>query len=158
MNIAQRERKIAATERELTTRLGRDPTDEEIAEAAGLTAEQVREMADASRVVTSLDRPVGEEGETAFGDLLPSEGLAPEEEVHIANEQQLVLSVVEDLPEPERDVIKLRFGLNGDREPQPMSQVGRKLGIPPEKVGEIERRALEHLAMRREVRAMRDAA
>ena len=77
VHIGQRERKIAASS--ATSRpLGREPTDEEIAEAAELPLEQVEEVRDAARTVTSLDRPIGEEGDTAFGDLL--EGDTPPED------------------------------------------------------------------------------
>src|SRR5918996_2227407 len=67
VHIGQRERKIARTERELSTQLGRAPTDDEVAAAAELPVEQVIEVKDAARTVTSLDRPVGEGDETAFG-------------------------------------------------------------------------------------------
>ena len=70
VHIGQRERKIARAERELPAKHGREPTDEEIAEAADLPLVQVQEVREAARTVTSLDRPVGEEGETALGDLL----------------------------------------------------------------------------------------
>src|SRR5438093_2212978 len=69
VHIGQRERKIARAERELSAKLGRDPTDEEVAEAAELGLAEVREIQDAARAVTSLDRPIGEE-DTALGDLM----------------------------------------------------------------------------------------
>src|ERR671917_1258817 len=65
VHIGQRERKIARAERELASQLGREPTDDEIARAAELASEQVEEVRQAARTITSLDRPVGEEGETA---------------------------------------------------------------------------------------------
>src|SRR6201997_990409 len=71
VNVAQRERKIATVERQLTSELGRDPTDAEIAVAAELPEAQVTEMREVARTVTSLDRPVDEAGETGLGDLLP---------------------------------------------------------------------------------------
>ena len=73
VHLGQRERKIRRAERELTGRLGREPTEEELAQAAELTPEEVRETLDAARVVTSLDRPVGEQEETSLGALLPSD-------------------------------------------------------------------------------------
>jgi RNA polymerase primary sigma factor len=157
-NVAQRERRIATTERQLSARLGREPTPEEIAEAAELPVEAVREMRDVARTVTSLDRPVGESQETAMGELIPSDRPAVEEEVEVGLRQALVRRTVEQLPETEREVIKLRFGLNGDPEPLPLTQTGRKLGMAPETVREVERRALEHLATRRELEALGDAA
>ena len=76
VHIGQRERKIARAERELQAKHGREPTDEEIAEAAELPLAQVQEVREAARTVTSLDRPVGEEGDTALGDLLEGDGRA----------------------------------------------------------------------------------
>jgi RNA polymerase primary sigma factor len=70
--LAQRERKVARAERELWTQLGRQPTDAETAARAEISVEQLAAMRDASRVVTSLERPVGEEGEAELGDLLAS--------------------------------------------------------------------------------------
>src|SRR6185503_12036957 len=68
-NVAQRERRIARVERELATRLGREPTLDEVAQAAELTPQEVQDLREAARIVTSLDRPVGEDGETSLGDM-----------------------------------------------------------------------------------------
>jgi RNA polymerase primary sigma factor len=157
VHIGQRERKIARAERELASRLGRDPDDEEIAAEAELPLEQVIEVREAARTITSLDRPVGEEGETAFGDLLPSEGAEPEEEVELSLREQTLRQAVEQLPERERQVVKLRYGINGD-EPTPLRETGRRLGLSPERVRQLESEALEHLAMQREVEGLREAA
>ena len=157
VHIGQRERKIARAERELASRLGRDADDEEIAAEAELPLEQVIEVRQAARTITSLDRPVGEEGETAFGDLLPSEGAEPEEEVELNLREQTLRQAVEQLPERERQVVKLRYGINGD-EPTPLRETGRRLGLSPERVRQLESEALEHLAMKREVEGLREAA
>jgi RNA polymerase primary sigma factor len=157
-HVAQRERKMAAAQRKLAAELGRAPTEEEIAEASGLDVEQVLALRDASRVVTSLDRPIGEEESTAFGDLLPSEGPSTEEEVELTLREAVVRETIETLPERERTIIKMRYGLNGQQDPQPLSRIGRELGITPERVRQIEERALEHLAMARELQALSDAA
>jgi RNA polymerase primary sigma factor len=157
-HVAQRERKMAAAQRKLAAELGRAPTDDEVAEASGLDIEQVLALRDASRVVTSLDRPVGEEESTAFGDLLPSDGPSIEEEVELTLREAVVRDTIETLPERERTIIKMRYGLNGQQDPQPLSRIGRELGITPERVRQIEERALEHLAMQRELQALSDAA
>jgi RNA polymerase primary sigma factor len=157
-HVAQRERKMAAAQRKLAAELHRPPTDEEVAEASGLDLEQVQALRDASRVVTSLDRPVGEEESTAFGDLLRSEGPSTEEEVEVTLRESVVRETIETLPERERMIIKMRYGLNGQQDPQPLSRIGRELGITPERVRQIEERALEHLAMQRELQALSDAA
>jgi len=158
VNVAQRERKIARAERELSARLGREPTVREIASETELDPSAIEEMREASRVVASLDRPVGEDGDASLGDLLPSEGAAPAEEVEVVLREQAVRETVAALPEREREVIKLRYGLNGDQHPQPLTTVGRKLGVSPERVRQIEERALAHLALRREMQALREAA
>jgi len=158
VHIGQRERKIARAERELSARLGRDPTDEEVARAAELPLEQIQEVRAAARTVTSLDRPIGEEGETALGDLLESGETSPEEEVEVTLREEALRRTVDELPEPERDVIKLRYGLNGAADPQPLRETGRRLGLSAERVRQLESKALRQLATRREIEALRDAA
>jgi RNA polymerase primary sigma factor len=154
VTLAQRERRIAATERELATKLGREPTIEETAAAAGLTPEEVCELRELARATTSLDLPVGEEGDARLGDLLPSERPGPEEEIVIGLREQVVRDVVAALPEPQRDVIRLRYGLDGERKPATRSEIARRLHLRPREVGAIERRALEELALRRELAAV----
>ena len=159
VHVAQRERKIAMTERQLSTKFGREPTPEEIAEAAELPLDQVVEMLDVSRTVTSLDKPVGEEDDTSLGTLMGSGETSTEEEVEVSLSRQAVRAAVEDLPERERQIIKLRFGLDGEeREPLPLSQLQRELGMGREELRAIERRALQHLALRRELAALSAAA
>ena len=128
VHVAQRSRKVGRIERELTTKLGHEPSDEEIASAADLPLEDVIEIRKADRAVVSLDKPVGDDGDTAFGDLLAIETPAVDEEVHEALKSETLLTAIAELPEPERDVIEMRFGA-GDREPQTLSQAGRKLGV-----------------------------
>ena len=77
VHLGQRERKIARAQRELAARLGRDPTDEEIAQEAEITVQDVRDARETARVVTSLDRPVGEEEDTSLGALLASGSSRP---------------------------------------------------------------------------------
>jgi RNA polymerase primary sigma factor len=156
VHIGQRERKIARTERELAAQFERQPTDEEISAASGVPIEQIQEIRDAGRAVTSLDKPLGEEGDTAFGDLLASDAMTPEEEVHLSLSEQTVRRTLEELPETERNVLKLRYGINGD-EPTPLRETGRRLGMSPERVRQIESKALAKLAMRRELDALRAA-
>jgi RNA polymerase primary sigma factor len=157
VHIGQRERKIARAERELGARLGRAPSDAELARAIELPLDQVEEVRDAARAVTSLDRPVGEEGDTALGDLLESGGALPEEEVEVSLAEQTLRRTVEELPEPERKVIKLRYGVGGG-EPKPLRETGRVLGISAERVRQLESKALRRLATRRELEALTEAA
>ena len=157
VHIGQRERKIVRAERELGARLGREPTDEEIAKEAEIPAEQVEEVRAAARTVTSLDRPVGEDGDTAFGDLLPNDGPELEEEVTVNLAQDLLRKTVEDLPEPERSVIRMRYGIDGE-EPKALRETGRRLELSAERVRQLESRALERLSSHREIEGLRDAA
>jgi RNA polymerase primary sigma factor len=158
INVAQRERKVANAERDLNTQLGRPPTLEEVAEKVGLDAAQVEEIREVARKVTSLERPVGDDGEGELGDLLPGREPPPEEEVEVTLRDEAVREVVASLPDREREVIQLRFGLNGDREPVSAREAARRLELRPAEVQRIERRALEDLALRREMVALRDAA
>jgi RNA polymerase primary sigma factor len=158
INIAQRERKIANAERELSTRLGRAPTLEELAAAAELDPRQVEEVREVARQVTSLERPVGDEGETELGDLLPGREPAPDEEVEVTLQQEAVREVVRELPERQREVIKMRFGLNGDRDPVSIREAARRLEMRPSELRRVEQSALEELALRRELIALREAA
>jgi RNA polymerase primary sigma factor len=157
VHIGQRERKIVRAERELGARLGRDPSDLEIAKEAELPEEQVEEVRAAARTVTSLDRAVGEDGDTAFGDLLPSDGPEMEEEIQVSLAQETLRRTVGDLPEPERSVIRLRYGIDGE-EPKALRETGRRLELSAERVRQLELRALERLSSHREIDALRDAA
>jgi RNA polymerase primary sigma factor len=157
VHIGQRERKIARTERDLGAKLGRDPTDEEVAKGAELPLEHVVEVREAARTVTSLDRPVGEDGGAVLGDLLESGDLDIEEEVSVSLAEETLRRTIEELPEPERDVIRLRYGINGD-DPQPLRETGRRLGLSAERVRQLESKALKLLATKRELEALREAA
>jgi RNA polymerase primary sigma factor len=157
VHIVDRERKIAKAERELLTKLGRGPTLQEIAKAAKLPLKQVREVQEAARAVTSLDRPVGSEGETSLGELVAGDEGPPEEELEVSLRQDALRRAVAGLPERERDVLKLRFGLNGDSTPKSLEQIGKSLGLTRERVRQIETRALERLALDRELEALRAA-
>ncbi|GAC1319156.1 MAG: hypothetical protein NVSMB25_09510 [Thermoleophilaceae bacterium] len=157
VHIAQRERKINRAERELATKLGREPTEDEIAEAVELPVDQVIEIRKAARPLTSLDQPIGEDGETSFGDLITSEQPAVEDEVVADAGTSAVQQAVSRLPERERNVVELRFGLGGE-EPTPLRETGRRLGISAERVRQIEEEALERLAESGELSALHEAA
>src|SRR3954468_3862921 len=157
VHIGQRERKIARASRELHAKLGREPTDEEISAETELPLDQIEEARDTIRTITSLDRPVGEEGDTALGDLLPSDDPEPSEEVDVSLRQEALRSALDHLPERERTVVKLRYGINGD-DPTPLRETGRRLGLSPERVRQIEGEALKRLAMTRELEGLSEAA
>jgi RNA polymerase primary sigma factor len=155
--VAQRERKVMRVERELATKLGRDPTTEEVAKEAELEPAQVEEIRDLTRVVTSLDRPVGEEDAASLGEFIPDERSGPSEEVAVSFRDQTLRRAVEDLPEDEQKVIRLRYGINGD-EPTNLREASRRLELKQSEVKQLEERGLSRLAQAREVEAMREAA
>jgi RNA polymerase primary sigma factor len=157
VHIGQRERKISRAERELAVELERTPTDEEIAKRADISLKELEETREYSRIVTSLERPVGEEGDTELGDLIPSDAPEPVEEVEIGLRQEAVHRALENLSEQEQQVIRLRYGINGDS-PTPLREAGKRLGLSPERVRRIEHKALERLACTREVAALAEAA
>jgi len=158
VHIVEREQKMSRAERALTAKLEREPTDEEVAEVAKLSLKHVKEVRAAARAVTSLDKPVGSTGDANFGDLIAGEDVEPSEEVHVSLAEDVVRSAVETLPERERDVVKLRYGMNGDPDPKSLEEIGRTLGLTRERVRQIEARALQRLAERREVAALGDPA
>jgi RNA polymerase primary sigma factor len=157
VHIADREQRIARAERALAPKLGRQPTEEEVAKQAKLPLKQVREVRQAARAITSLDRPVGDEGGSALGDLFAAEGAEPEEELTVSLEQDVLRRAVAQLPEREREVVKRRYGLNGDRDPKSLEAIGKELGLTRERVRQIEASALEQLAVNREIEALKVA-
>ena len=157
VHIGQRERKISRVSRELAVALGRDPTDEEIAAKAELSLEEVKEAREAPRTITSLERPVGEDDGSELGDLLPSDERGPDAEVEIVLAEDAVRNAIARLPERERQVIELRFGLESD-EPTPLREAGRRLGLSSEGVRKLESQALRRLAGERELEALNPAA
>jgi RNA polymerase primary sigma factor len=157
VHIVDREQKIARAERLLAPKLGREPTEAEVAKQAKLPLKQLREVRQAARAITSLDRPIGAGNDAAFGDLLPSGEAPPEEELTVSLEQEVLRRAVEQLPEREQEVVKRRYGLNGDRDPASLEAIGRELGLTRERVRQIEANALEQLAVNREIEALKVA-
>ena len=157
VHIADREQKMARAERLLAPKLGRQPTEEEIAKQAKLPLKQVREVRQAARAITSLDKPLGAGNEGRFGDLFASEDSEPEEELTVSLEEDVLRRAVEQLPEREREVVKRRYGLNGEHDPASLATIGRELGLTRERVRQIEASALEQLAVNREIEALKVA-
>ena len=157
INLVRTQRKVARAENALAMRLDRAPTDAEIAREAGVELDELDALRDAARTVTSLDRPLGEEEDAEFGDLIPAEGPGPEDVVHISLRRQALRRALEELPERERTVVALRYGIDGG-EPRPLREIGRQLGITPERVRQIESKALGRLGRMRELEALRQAA
>jgi RNA polymerase primary sigma factor len=157
VHIADREQKIGRAERELMAKLGRPPTDEEISEASKISLKHLREVRQAARAVTSLDKPVGDDNDASIGDLIGVAERGVEEEVEVSLTEDTLHRALARLPEREQHVLNLRYGL-GMEEPQSLEEIGRRLGITRERVRQIEATALERLAVSREIEALRTAA
>jgi len=158
VHVLQRERKIGRAAPELAASLGRDPTDEELAAAVELPVHHVQEAREAARAVTSLDKRVGEAEETTLAELVASDGAEPPEEIGDSQRDEMVHRVVAELPEREREIVQLRYGLSEERQPQSVEQVVRRLGVSRAEVRALEHCALERMAGRREMEALREVA
>jgi RNA polymerase primary sigma factor len=157
VHVAELERKAARVERELTGKLGRHPTEEEVAEAAKIELEKLRQAREAVRTIASLDRPVGEDGDASMGDLIAAPNGDPAAEVVMSLDGSALDGALATLEPEERRVLELRFGL-GDTEPASIEKVARELSISRERVKRLERDALEHLSRNRELLEEREAA
>ena len=157
-HVAQRERSLARTRAALAAQLGREPTIEEAAAAADIPLEQALALEKAPRVVTSLDRPVRADADTPLGDLFAAPAADTGEDVVLSLSEEVVRRAVSELEEPDRQVIRLRFGIDDDGEPQTEAAVSRQLGLTKSEVRAIEERALSALARLRELEALSDAA
>src|SRR5881394_1572017 len=142
VHIVEREQKIARAERELTLKLERPPNDEEVAKTAKLSLKHVREVRKAARAVASLDKPLGDDSDTSFGDIVATDKADVEEEVVVGLSEHLLRSAVAKLPDREQKVIKLRYGLDGDQDPKSLEMIGRDLGLTRERVRQIVMQAL----------------
>jgi RNA polymerase primary sigma factor len=157
VHIAEREQRIGRAERELMAKLGRPPTDEEVSKAAKLSLKHLHEVRQAARAVTSLDKPLGDDNDASIGDLVGAAQEGVEKEVEVSLTETTLHQALETIPEREREVLRLRYGLGGE-EPASLEEIGRRLGLTRERVRQIESRALERLSLSREIEALRDAA
>ncbi len=153
VHIVERLQKMNRAERTLWTQLGREPTLEEIAEEASLPIQQAREVRAAARAAASLDQPVGEQDDAVFGDFVAGEGPLPEEEVELSLRSQALAEALAALPERERQVLVMRYGLD-DAEPKTLEEIGRRLGLTRERVRQIELESLRRLSTLREMESV----
>jgi RNA polymerase primary sigma factor len=153
VHIVERLQKMNRAERTLWTVLGREPTLAEIADEANLPLQQVLEVRAAARASTSLDAPVGDTGDAVLGDFVAGNDLLPEEKVELELRSQALWAAVRSLPDREREVVTLRYGLGGT-EPKTLEEIGRRLGLTRERVRQIELDSLRHLAGQREMQAV----
>ncbi len=154
--VIEREKQIARAQRRLATRLGRPPTEEEVAAEVELTEEQVLDLRGVARTVTSLDKPVGDEEGATFGALLGSDDPQPAEEVEVSLRQEVVRRAMSSLPDPQRTVLELRFGLAGAT-PRTIDEVVAQLGLSRNKVRRLEADGLARLGRAREIVSLHEA-
>jgi len=144
-HVEERRVKLSRARRQLETRLGREPTRDELAEATGLSQAHVDEALDVAEARVSLNQTVGAEDEGELGELFSDPSADdPAEEAFQSLERLGIRRSVATLPEPQRRVVELRFGLDGD--PQPLESIGKELGISRERVRQLEADALAQLA------------
>jgi RNA polymerase primary sigma factor len=155
-HVVERQQKLARAERELWQKLEREPTAEELAEATKLPLHQVEQVRAAPRAVTSLDRPLGDGDGATLGDLVAGEDVPPTRELEVSLRDDALRRALAELPEEEREAIFLRYGI--DEEPMTVREVSRRLGVKEKRVREIEAKALERLAVHREIEAFAEAA
>jgi RNA polymerase primary sigma factor len=153
VHVGQELARVRAAERKLSGELGRDPTPEEVAAQVGLTVEQLEELRAAERIPVSLESRVGTDGETELGALLPQPGPTPFDELEVELAETSIRRGLERLDARGRQVMELRFGLDGS-EPLPLREVAKRMGLSAEGVRKLERRALRTLAEERELQAL----
>jgi RNA polymerase primary sigma factor len=157
MEVAEQAQRADRVTWELASDLQRDPTADEIAEASGVDSRTLEAVQSAARVVASLDQPAGTDSGTSLGDLVGADDHTFEDDV----ERQIVLSRVRDavdsLGELERNVLRIRYGLD-DGMPTSLQATASRLGIGVRRARQAEARALQQLAALAEVEAAHQAA
>jgi RNA polymerase primary sigma factor len=156
-HIAQRERTVKRVTSELTTELNREPSDDEVARKAKLPLDEVMAVRDLTRVTTSLDTPVGEDGDTTLGELHAESATDLEDEVLEREQEDAVESALARLSEEERVIIQARFGTGG-RDAKSLRDAAREAGVTQARAREIEARALRRLAADGDLAGFRQAA
>ena len=147
--------RVTNAREKLKAELERMPTTEELAERTALSPEAVEQLLLAAGDDVSLSASVGEEGSLELGDTLEQETIPSVElELIRTSFERRIQSMVEDLDEKEREVIRTRFGLDGE-EPKTLQEIGESMGLSRERIRQIESRAKEKLRRSREVQGLR---
>jgi RNA polymerase primary sigma factor len=158
VHMVEKLNKVVHIERQLVQRLGREPNAEEIAEELEMTPEEVREILRMAQMPVSLEKPIGEEGDSALGDFVQDEAAeSPFDTAQLSLRREDIECALGALPERERQVIELRFGLYGGP-PRTLEEVGRAFGVTRERIRQIENNTLKKLEHLPEAQALRDAA
>jgi RNA polymerase primary sigma factor len=156
VHMVEKLNKVVHIERQLVQRLGREPRPEEIAEELEMTTEEVREILRMAQLPVSLEKPIGEEEESSLGDFVPDEQAeSPFDTASTSLRREDIELALSSLPERERKVIELRFGLSGEQ-PATLEEVGRAFGVTRERIRQIENNTLKKLESLPEAQALKD--
>src|SRR5690242_3449019 len=148
--------KLGRIQRELLQDLGREPTPEELAKEMDITPEKVIEVQKYGREPISLHTPLGEDGDSEFGDLIEdTEAVVPADAVGFTMLQRQLESLLDSLSEREAGVIRMRFGL-GDGQPKTLDQIGDTFGVTRERIRQIESKTMAKLRHPSRSQSLRD--
>jgi RNA polymerase primary sigma factor len=156
VHIVERLNRIGRAERKLVTGLGREPTVEEIAEVAGVEPAEVESIKRSARAPISLEKPVGDDEQSEFGQLIADDGAeSPYERAAELLTKQALQDALENLSYRERRVLELRYGIGGER-PRTLDEVGRAFNVTRERIRQIENQSLKKLQRLPEGQKLRD--
>ncbi len=157
VHMVEKLNKVVHVERQLVQELGREPTPEEIARQLECTSREVREILRMAQQPVSLEKPIGEEEESELGDFVEDESAeSPFETASTNLRKENVRKALDALPQREREVIEMRFGLTGAR-PYTLEEVGRAFNVTRERIRQIENHTLKKLESLPEAQRLRDA-
>jgi len=157
VHMVEKLNRVVHIERQLVQRLGRDPRPDEIAVELDMTADEVREILRMAQLPVSLEKPIGEEEESELGDFVQDESApSPFDKATTTLRREDIERALDSLPERERKVIELRFGLKGEH-PCTLEEVGRAFGVTRERIRQIENNTLKKLEGLPEAQALRNA-
>jgi RNA polymerase nonessential primary-like sigma factor len=149
IHITEKLNKIKRTQRELSQRLGRNPTPAEIAKELELHPAQIREYLSVARQPISLDVRVGDNQDTELSELLEDDSISPDQYITQELLRQDLRTLLDELTPQQKAVISLRFGLEDGKELS-LAKIGKQLSLSRERVRQLEHQALAHLRKRRE--------
>ena len=156
VHMVEKLNKVVHIERQLVQRLGREPNPEEIAEELEMTTEEVREILRMAQLPVSLEKPIGEEEDSELGDFVEDDQAeSPFDTASLSLRREDIEAALGSLPDRERRVIELRFGLLGEA-PCTLEEVGRAFGVTRERIRQIENNTLKRLETLPEAQPLRD--
>ena len=158
VHVVEKLNKIGRAERKLVTELGREPTAEEIAEVTGIDPEDVDSIKRSAQAPVSLEKPVGDEEESEFGQFIADERAeSPYERAAEILTKEALREALENLSYRERRVLELRYGLGGEH-PRTLDEVGRTFNVTRERIRQIENQSLKKLQSLAEAQKLREVA